>query len=122
MKSTTATGNEESEMDVLIKRTMLIACIIGVAVAAYLIWATYQESYSALYLRPESYSNYVKAGDNVSFVYGVQCFENRPTKYKLKIFLGSVLVKEKEFELKGGRCTRSRKQYTYLRTRHFPRK
>lgn len=94
--------SEESEMDVLIKRTMVIACVIGVAVAAYLIWATYQESYSALYLRPESYSNYVHAGDDVSFVYGVQCFENKPTKYDLKIFLGNKLVKEREFELKRG--------------------
>ena len=56
------------EMDKLIEKTIVLACIIGVVVAAFLIWASYQESYSSLYIYPDSYSNYVNAGDTISFV------------------------------------------------------
>jgi hypothetical protein len=71
-------------MDKLIERTIILACIIGVIVAASLIWASFQESYSALYIYPDSYSNYVEAGDTISFVYGVKSFETKGTKYNLR--------------------------------------
>ena len=90
------------EMDRLIKITVILACIIGAIVAAFLIWVSFQESYSALYIYPDSYSNYVRPGDTVSFVYGVKSFETKETKYNLRIYLGNELKKEKEFWLKSG--------------------
>jgi len=87
------------EMDRLIEKTIIIAIILGVVVAAYLIWVASQESYSALYLYPDSYTNYVEAGETISFVYGVQSFETERTRYILLIYVGNELRDTKEFWL-----------------------
>lgn len=94
-------GNDE-ELERIMMRSAIIAIIIGVVVAAYLIWVMAQESYSALYIYPESYSNYVNPGDVVKFRYGVKSYETRETSYTLKIYLGSKLIKVKRFKLKPG--------------------
>ena len=90
------------EMDRLIEKTIILAIILGVLVAAYLIWAASQESYSALYIYPDSYTNYVEAGDTISFVYGVQSFETERTRYVLQLYVGSELRDIKEFWLDRG--------------------
>jgi uncharacterized membrane protein len=90
------------EMDRLIEKTIIIACIIGIIVAVFLIWASSQESYSSLYIYPDSYSNYVEAGDTVSFVYGVKSFETTRTKYNLQVYLGNELKDKKDFWLNCG--------------------
>jgi hypothetical protein len=82
---------------------MIIAIIIGIAVTIALIYYTGQESYSDLYIYPDSYSNYVE-GSTVSFTYGVRSFEIAETRYELNVFLGEQLVNQKEFRLeKGGK-------------------
>lgn len=84
----------------IIRKAVIIASIIGlVVVAIFLIFG--KESYSALYLVPDSYSNYV-GGDRVSFVYGIKCAEKEKTRYVLEIYYGDVLVNTKEFELDSG--------------------
>ena len=108
-----AINQKEKEMDRLIEKTIILACIIGVMVAAFLIWASYQESYSSLYIYPDSYSNYVEAGDTVSFVYGVKSFETKQTKYNLQIYLGNELKNKKEFWLNSGE-TREEKETIVL--------
>ena len=90
------------EMDRLIEKTIIIACIIGIIVAVFLIWASSQESYSSLYIYPDSYSNYVEAGDTVSFVYGVKSFETTRTKYNLQVYFGNELKDKKDFWLNRG--------------------
>ena len=94
---------ETPEMDKLINISMILAIIVGIGVTAALIYYTEQESYSDLYIYPDSYSNYVES-DTVSFTYGVRSFETEQTRYELKVFLGEQLVNEKEFVLeKGGK-------------------
>jgi hypothetical protein len=90
----------EGEPDGLVWKAALAAIVIGLAVTAYLVAETGSESYSALYLRPDSYSNYLNAS-GVSFIYGVQCFENAPADYDLKVYLGETLVTEKRFSIEG---------------------
>ena len=108
-----AINQKEKEMDRLIEKMIILACIIGVMVAAFLIWASFQESYSSLYIYPDSYSNYVEAGDTVSFVYGVKSFETKQTKYNLQIYLGNELKDKKEFWLNSGE-TREEKEMIAL--------
>lgn len=91
----------EGELDKIIGKAIILACILGLIVTLWLVMAIREESFSALYLRPESYSNYVE-GNEVSFAYGVRCFENQKTRYELEIFLGDELVDKKEFEMEKG--------------------
>lgn len=86
--------------DDVVWKAALAAIALGVLVTAYLILETQSESYSALYIKPDSYSNYLNAS-SVSFVYGVQCFENAATDYGLKVYLGDVQVAGKSFVLEG---------------------
>lgn len=90
-----------SEMEKLMRNAIIISCFLGIFIASYLIWYHFRESYSALYLIPESYTNYVE-GDTISFVYGVKSYETKRTKYNLKIYLGGRLEEEKVFWLESG--------------------
>lgn len=60
-----------------------------------------EEAHSALYLLPDSYSNYIE-GDKVSFIYGIKCAEKGKTRYLLEIYVGDILVSNKEIELNSG--------------------
>ena len=84
----------------IIWKATLAAVALGVVITALLLAATSSESYSTLYLKPNSYSNYV-SGKTVSFTYGTESFENRKTDYTLKVFLGSVQVAQKDFSING---------------------
>ncbi|MEA3254328.1 MAG: hypothetical protein U9Q22_00655 [Candidatus Altiarchaeota archaeon] len=88
------------QVDNIIGKAVLAAIVIGVIVTLILVTAMREESYSALYIKPDSYTNYIKE-DKVSFTYGVQCFENKKTRYDLKIILGETLITKKEFTLEG---------------------
>jgi len=87
-------------IDGIIRNAVIISCIIGFLVAMYFVFAE-KESFSVLYIKPDSYSNYVR-GNEVSFIYGVKCFENKKTRYVVEIFLGDVLVGRNEFEMENG--------------------
>lgn len=90
----------ENQKDDIMWKPALAAIAIGVLVTAYLVLETRNESYSALYIKPDSYSNYLNAS-SVSFTYGVQCFENAPTQYNLKVFLDETQVMDKNFMIDG---------------------
>jgi hypothetical protein len=86
--------------DEIFGKAALTAIVIGVAVTLILILQAGNESYSALYLKPDSYSNYLD-GNTISFIYGVQCFETKRTDYNLRVFLNETQVAQKEFSLGG---------------------
>lgn len=90
----------DKAIDDLIWKAVLAAIIIGIVVTVILVMAIQEESYSALYLKPDSYSNYLEDNE-VSFIYGVKCFEKEETRYWLSVFLEETLVTEKEFMLQG---------------------
>lgn len=96
---------ESEDVEDLMLKAAIIAMVIGVIVAAYLIWLNMQESYSALYIYPGSYSNYVNKSElpkEISFIYGIKSYETRDKIYKISIFLGNKLIKSKEVEIKRG--------------------
>lgn len=83
-----------------IEKSLILALILSISLTLIWIGNTKQEKeyFSALYIKPGSYSNYVD-GDAVSFTYGVECLEKSRTSYELKTYLGNMLVQKKEFEL-----------------------
>ncbi len=88
-----------AELWKIIRWSIIVAVLVGIAVEAYLIYVLKQESrFSALYLVPGSYSNYIQNG-TVAFTYGVECYEGRPTGYHLDIFLGDRKIGERDFTL-----------------------
>jgi hypothetical protein len=97
--------------DRMIGIAALAAIAVGVIVTIVLILEAGSESYSSLYLRPDSYSNYI-AGQTVSFAYGVQCFENKRTDYDLKVFLNETQVAQKQFSI-GGRGNSAEDKITF---------
>ncbi len=83
----------------VMKWSILAAIAAGLLLEGYLIYTLKQEStFSALYLVPGSYSNYLEDG-TVSFTYGVECYERRATTYRLDIYLGERKIAERKFTL-----------------------
>ncbi len=93
---------DDEEFERIMMKSAIIAMVTGVIIAGYLVWMMSHESYSALYIYPDSYSNYVKPGDVVTFRYGVKSYEIHETQYFLKIYLGNKLIKVKKFKLRPG--------------------
>ncbi|MFH1721940.1 MAG: hypothetical protein ABH950_04980 [Candidatus Altiarchaeota archaeon] len=92
---------EESEKEVSEGNGLgpvIIAVVVGVLVFTAIYLVKQEESYSVLYLKPGSYSEYLDE-NRLSFAYGVEFFENKPTNYKLSIFLGNTLLDERDFSL-----------------------
>ena len=85
----------------MLRNAIILSCIVATIVAVALIVEQGKGSYSALYIDPDSYSNYVN-GTEVFFTYGVQCFEAGKTKYLLEIFLEDKVVAAKTFEMISG--------------------
>jgi uncharacterized membrane protein len=112
----------DAEIESIMFKAAIVAMIIGVIVAAYLIWVTAQESYSALYIYPESYSNYVNPGDTVTFRYGIASYEIGETKYTVRIYLGNELVKTKEIVLQSGEVWEENESITLPKNLTFPTK
>ncbi len=96
-KSESASG---VEMDGIIRNAVIVAILVGFLVTLYFVFEG-KEGFSALYIKPDSYSNYV-VGDEVSFIYGVRCFEGRRTGYVSEIFLGDYSLRRDEFEMEPG--------------------
>jgi uncharacterized membrane protein len=76
-----------------------IAIIIGVCIACgILIFENRTDRFSALYINPDTYSNYPETG-TVSFIYGINSYELEKTKYSINIRAGNTLVETKQIEL-----------------------
>ncbi len=103
MRSETNTDEAINEgTEKIIFKSAIGAIVVGVIVAAYFIWLSSQETYSAVYIYPESYTNYVNPGNIISFRYGIACYEAKETRYEIRIYLGDELVRTKEITLKKG--------------------
>ncbi|MFC2154082.1 hypothetical protein ACFLRC_01185 [Candidatus Altiarchaeota archaeon] len=90
----------EHSDQVLYEQAIIIACIVGIAIT--LLWSSVgriqPEKFSVLYLIPGTYPNYISS-EEVSFRYGVQCFEERKTEYLAKFYLNGEVIGRKIFTL-----------------------
>lgn len=96
--------NDDAKKDYPDRDSIRIASVaavaVGLIVAAFLFIETGKEHYSALYLKPGSYSNYLD-GNLVSFTYGVQCFEAARTQYQLKVTVNDRFITQRDFSIEG---------------------
>lgn len=86
--------------DARIEYAIMVSLIFCIAISLIYVGNTKREkeAFSVLYVKPDSYSNYVK--DNTfSFAYGVECFEKYPTNYDIYFYLGDDLIDSNSFEL-----------------------
>ncbi len=94
------TEEQEMAMEEIIKKSVLAAIFLGFLVTAYLI-VEGGEPFSALYIKPESYQNYINDSE-ASFIYGVFCYEGKPTDYMTEIFLDNESIGANSFMMSEG--------------------
>lgn len=82
-----------------IKNAIVVAIIIGICLAcAIFIFEVRTERFSAVYINPDTYSNY-PGNRTVSFVYGINSYELEKTSYTINIRVGDTIVDTKKIEL-----------------------
>ena len=82
-----------------IKIAIVIAIVIGICLAcAIIIFDVRTERFSAVYVNPDTYSNYPENG-TISFTYGINSNELEKTSYTIYIRAGNTLVETKQIEL-----------------------
>ena len=82
-----------------IKIAIVVAIIIGICLAcAIIIFDVRTERFSAVYINPDTYSNYPENG-TISFTYGINSNELEKTSYTIYIRAGNTLVETKQIEL-----------------------
>ena len=82
-----------------IKIAIVVAIVIGICLAcAIIIFDVRTERFSAVYVNPDTYSNYPENG-TISFTYGINSNELEKTGYTIYIRAGNTLVETKQIEL-----------------------
>lgn len=109
------------ELDSTIWKAAVAAIILGIIVTAYLVLETHKESYSALYLKPDNYQNYINA-NTVSFTYGITSYENKKTAYDLTVFLGETQITTKQVSLNPGQTAEDTISFEIPQNTSFPQK
>lgn len=109
------------ELDDVIWKAATAAIILGIIVTAYLIIEQQKESYSALYLKPDSYQNYINTS-TASFTYGITSYENKKTTYELTVYLGETKITEKQLTLNPGQTIEDMISFEIPKNISFPQK
>ncbi len=86
----------------LMVKALVVVAVLSIILLSYLLWVGSQEKYSIVYIYPQSYSNYAKPGESVSFKYGIYCREGGESSYVVKIYVGNELLKTERINLKDG--------------------
>jgi len=96
------TKQKKSTQDIedIMTKAVAAAVIIGLLVTAYFIFEV-KETYSALYIKPDSYSNYV-TNNSIKFIYGVKCFEEEQTSYTAQMYLNNASIGVNNFNITPG--------------------
>jgi len=95
-----ATPHAPKPTDASIEYAIIVALVICIALSLIYVGVTKREkeTFSVLYLKPDSYSNYVR-DNTVTFTYGVECYEKFPTDYQLTYYLGNKTLDKEAFSL-----------------------
>jgi len=92
------------------KIAIVIAVVIGICLAVgIIIFEIRTERFSAIYINPDTYSNYPENG-TVSFVYGINSNELARTNYTIYIRVGTTLMDTKQIQLMPNEKYEERKQ------------
>ena len=89
-----------------IKTAVIIAIILGLVTSAFFLIIE-KESYSAIYLLPDSIIH--NPEDNtVLYIYGITSSETQKTDYTLDTYVGDELINTKQFSLNNGETLEER--------------
>ena len=103
-----------------IKTAVIIAIILGLATSVFFL-VIEKESYSAIYLLPESIIN--NPDDNtVLYVYGITSSETQKMDYTLDTYVGDELIKTKQFSLNTGETLEERVKTALPAGEQYPEK
>lgn len=83
------------------ERAIVISILAGVIIASVLIMEKKEDSFSSLYIYPESYTNF-PSDDTISFMYGIMSHEKERTGYELEVYVDDRLVDKKRLEIDPG--------------------
>ncbi len=94
--------NGESDLDRFLFTTLTLLTI-GAGIIAFLFMLSMQEkeTYSAIYLKPNSYTNFL-ANSSVEFTYGIQNNEEKDINYLVRFVAGNKVIKNENVFVKKG--------------------
>lgn len=106
-------------MDV-ITIAVILAIALGIITSYFFLFVD-KESYSALYITPDS-TIFDSTDNSVFFGYGVRSFETARTDYELSMYSGGVQVNSKKFSLNPGEIWEERIKIILPQGTQFPDK
>ena len=104
----------------IIAYAAVIAIVLGIITSYFFIFVD-KESYSALYITPDS-AIYDSSSHTVFFGYGVRSFETGRTDYELDMYSGDVQVNTKNFSLNSGEIFEEQVKIILPQNTQFPDK
>jgi hypothetical protein len=99
---------------------VIIAIILGLGTSVFFLLID-KESYSAIYIIPDSIS-YNSNDNSVLYTYGVKSSESGKTDYSLETYLNNTLIKTKQFTLDNGETLDERDSITLPADIAYPSK
>ena len=103
-----------------IKTAVIIAIVLGLVTSVFFL-VIEKESYSAIYLLPDSIIH--NPDDNtVLYVYGITSSETQKTDYTLDTYVGDELIKTKQFSLNTGETLEERVKTVLPAGEQYPEK
>ena len=103
-----------------IKTAVIIAIVLGLVTSVFFL-VIEKESYSAIYLLPDSIIH--NPDDNtVLYVYGIISSETQKTDYTLDTYVGDELIKTKQFSLINGETFEERVKTVLPAGAQYPEK
>lgn len=103
-----------------LKIAVIIAIILGLATSIFFL-VIEKESYSAIYLNPNSII-YNPADNTVLYIYGVTSSESQKMDYTLNTYVDDNLIKTKQFSLATGETLEERVKTVLPAGNPFPEK
>ena len=109
----------DKETNGIIWKAATVTIILATLTAAYLILNTTKDIYSSLYIKPNSYQNYIE-GNSAKLTYGVISHEVGRTEYHLIVYLGETQVLAKDFTLSPGQTAEDAVSFEIPTNTTFP--
>lgn len=89
-------------MEKTVRTSVIIAVIAAITALSFIITQVQkEENYAALYLIPESYTNYIES-DTLALSFGIKQYGKPSSRYNLEVYLGEKLIAERDLTAQAG--------------------
>lgn len=92
----------EDALERFVRLAVIFSIVLATMVAVALLYFGRPVPYSAVFIVPGSYENYIGNASSVSFAWGILSFEQGSSRYTSEFFIGNSLVKKQDFTLAPG--------------------